>query len=233
MLKNKLTTNHNNRQAYNWLVYDSTDEFLLKFQSLISGVVMDLGCGNKPYEEYYQELGSQYIGVDWADTLHNLKADIVADLNKPVPQINSSSADTIISISVMEHLNNPRNFLTESFRILKPQGNFILQVPFQWRIHEAPFDYFRFTKYGLEFLLKEAGFKNITVHPSTGFFSSVILKCNYFSLRLIRGPKALKFLVRAFLSVFWFVGQKLAPVLDRLDKQKEAETQGYWVTATK
>ena len=59
------------------------------------------------------------------------------------------------------------------------------------------------------------------------------LKLNYFSLRLIRGPKPVRMLVRGVLGIPWYVGQKLAPWLDRLDGNWALETTGYFVTARK
>lgn len=85
----------------------------------------------------------------------------MADLNKPLP-IENECANTIVSISVLEHLSNPQLTLNESFRILKSGGFAFLQVPFQWMVHEAPFDFFRYTPYGLKLLLSNAGYENIS-----------------------------------------------------------------------
>lgn len=58
-----------------------------------------------------------------------------------------------------------------------------------------------------------------------------ILKFNYFSKRLVRGPKFLKFLFYMVLIPIWWVGQVIAPFLDRLDNNWTSETIGYYVTA--
>ena len=79
--------------------------------------------------------------------------------------------------------------LNEAFRILKPGGAIVLQVPWQWRVHEAPHDYFRYTPYGLKYLFEKAGFVDVVVEPQSGFFTMWILKMNYFSTRFIRGPR--------------------------------------------
>jgi len=121
--------------------------------------------------------------------------------------------------------------VSEAYRILKPGGALVLQVPWQWWIHEAPHDYFRYTPYGLEHLLNRAGFEDIHVEPQAGFFSMITLKANYFSTRFLRGPWPLRVILRGSLGVFWQVGQRLAPVLDRLDQDWALETTGYFVTA--
>ena len=223
---------HSNRKLHNWLVYEVGEQFLEKYKHLYKGVLYDLGCGESSYRSFFLDYAEQYIGVDWAGSIHNTHADIAADLNKPLP-IESDVADTVISLSVMEHLCEPQTMLNEAFRILKPEGVIILQVPWQWWIHEAPHDYFRYTPYGLKYMFEKAGFKEVVVTPQSGFFTMIIMKLNYFSTRFIRGPRLLRAIIKMGLIPVWYVGQKLAPILDKLDKNWAAETSGYYVTARK
>jgi len=109
----------------------------------------------------------------------------------------------------------------------------VLQVPWQWWIHEAPYDFFRYTPYGLKYLFEKAGFVNVLVEPQAGYFTTTVLKWNYFTSRFIRGPKALRWLIKASLLPCWYLGQKMAPWLDRLDRNWALETSGYYVTARK
>ena len=193
---------------------------------------MDLGCGEAPFKDYFLQFSDSYIGVDWTKTLHNSKADIVSNLNEKI-ELDDETADTIISLSVMEHLCEPQIFLHESYRILKTGGIMILQVPWQWHVHEAPHDYFRYTPYGLKYMFEKAGFINIKVEAHTGFFTTWIVKFNYFSMRFIRGHKLFRWLLKAILIPIWTIGQLLAPYLDKLDRNWAAETQGYFVMARK
>lgn len=227
-----ISRNHSNRSAHNWLIYDIGDRFLLKYSQRYKGILYDLGAGESPYKDFFLQHAKQYIAVDWAGSFHDTKVDIAADLNKPLP-IESEVADTVVSLSVMEHLCEPQTMLNEAFRILKPGGGMVLQVPWQWWIHEAPYDYFRYTPYGLKYLFEKAGFVDVVVEPQSGFFTMWILKMNYFSLRFVRGPGVLRWLIKACLVPIWFVGQLLAPRLDKLDRNWAAETSGYYVTARK
>lgn len=217
----------------NWLALSINNKTTKYYcEKLIRGKVYDLGCGERPYEEDILKVADKYIGVDWTGTLHNLKADIVSDLNKPLP-IDSEIADTVTSFQVMEHLCEPQTMLNEAYRILKKDGYIVLTVPFQWWVHEAPYDYFRYTPYGLKYMFEKAGFTDIQVTPSTGFFTMWILKMNYFSARFIRGPRPLRWIIKAILVPFWTIGQVLAPYLDKIDRNWAAEAQGYVVLARK
>ena len=228
----KISRNHSNRLACNWLIYDSADKLLEKHTACYTGILYDLGCGEAAHKEFFLSYADKYIGIDWAGSIHDTKADIAADLNKPLP-IESNVADTVVSLSVLEHLCEPQSMLNEAFRILKPGGNIVLQVPWQWWIHEAPYDFFRYTPYGLKYMFEKAGFSDVIVEPQSGFFTMWILKINYFSQRFIRGPKPLCWLIKAALLPLWYVGQKAAPLLDKLDKNWALETSGYFVTAKK
>lgn len=233
MLTNyKISKQHSNRKLHNWLIYNIGDKFLLKHSDKYRGVLYDLGCGESPYRDFLLEYCSEYIGVDWSESAHENTARVIADLNRELP-IDSEVADTVISISVLEHLAEPQTLLDEAHRILKSDGNLILQVPWQWWIHEAPYDYFRYTPYGLEYMLKKAGFENIIIEPQSGFFSMWILKFNYFSRKLIRGPKWLRVMLHFPLVPVWWLGQVAAPILDRLDRAWMNEATGYFVTANK
>lgn len=227
-----ISKRHSNRRQYNWLVYDLGDRFLKKHSACYRGDLYDLGCGEAPYKDFFLRYASTYTAVDWSGSCHDTSPDVVADLNKAFP-IGSDVADTIVSLSVIEHLCEPANFLSECYRILKPGGHLLLQVPWQWWIHEAPYDFYRFTPYGLKYLLEKAGFQGVTVEAQSGFCTTLVLKFNYFTCRFIRGPKLLKALIFAVLWPVWQMGQVLAPYLDKLDRSWELESCGFYVVAKK
>lgn len=227
-----ISRNHSNRRAYNWLIYDVGDRFLQKYVPLYRGVLYDLGAGESPYRDYFMKHVQRYVAVEWGGSPHHTRPDVVADLNRPLP-VADGVADTVVSLSVLEHLHAPQVMLDEAFRILKPGGALILEVPWQWWIHEAPHDHFRYSPYGLRHLLEQAGFVDIEVEAQAGFFTMLVLKLNYFSLRMIRGPVALRVAIRLLLWPFWQLGQYAAPWLDRLDRHPELEAPGYFATARK
>lgn len=212
---------------------DGTNNFLIyninkKIAKSLSykGRVIDLGCGVAPYKEDILKVADEYIGVDWQNTFHGKNnIDVFANLSEQLP-FNNNYADTVVSFQVMEHLPEPAFFLSECYRILKPQGRLFITVPFMWYVHEAPYDYFRYTRYGLEYLLKKTGFVDIKIQENTGFWQMWILKFNYHTNRFAKGP------LKYFWVLIWWLGQKIAPFLDRYDKDPE-ETVSYLVTAGK
>lgn len=228
----KPSEHHCNKKLYNWLGYNITDKWLIEYSKYYKGTLVDLGCGTTPYKEFFLNFVDKYIGVDWTNTLHNSKADIVSNLNEKI-ELEDNYADTIISISVMEHLCEPQIFLNESYRILKNNGVIIIQVPFMWWIHEAPYDYFRFTSYGLKYMFEKAGFEDIHIQLASGFFTMWFLKMNYFSLRWIKGSNFRKNLTKSLLIPFWYIAQKIAPKLDNLHRGWSLETVGFFVVAKK
>lgn len=223
---------HSNRKWHNWLVYRMRDRFLLKHAGLFRGDLYDLGCGEAPFKPFFLCHAKTYTGVDWAGSLHATKADIAADLNQKLP-IPDHVADSVVSISVLEHLSEPSMMLSEAFRILKPGGSILTQTPWQWMVHEAPHDFYRYSPYGLEHLFKKAGFINVKVEADGGFFSTWFLKFNYFTSRIIRGPKPLKMALLILFAPLWAVTQGLAYLLDPLDNNPALEASGYVVTGQK
>lgn len=228
----KISCKHSNRQWHNWLIYDIGDDFLDRYTELYRGVIYDLGAGESPYKDFFLQYTDQYIAVDWDGSIHKTQLDVTADLNRALP-VASQVADTVISLSVMEHLSDPQTMLDEAFRILKPGGAIVLQVPWQWWIHEAPYDFYRYTPYALRRLFQKAGFSEVSIVPQAGYFTTAVMKWNYFTHRFVRGPKTIRLSVKVVLLPFWYLGQKLAPFLDKLDRNWALEAPGFFVTAKK
>jgi SAM-dependent methyltransferase len=128
------------------------------FVSKDSGLKLaDYGCGNMPYKPLFDTSVSEYTGIDLRE---NPKAQVHI---APDGQIESADAqqDIVLSTQVLEHVENPRRYLSEAHRILKPDGLLILSTHGYWIYHPDPTDYWRWTSSGLKKIIQEAGFEII------------------------------------------------------------------------
>jgi|LGVF01.1.fsa_nt_gb SAM-dependent methyltransferase len=210
--------------SFNFLIHDINKKIALSLP--YKGRVIDLGCGTASYKEDVLKVANEYIGVDWENSPHDqTNVDIFADLTKRLP-FDDHFADTVVSFQVMEHLPEPDFFLSECYRILKKNGKLFITVPFMWHIHEAPYDYYRYTRYGLTYMLKKNGFTDIEIKENTGFWQMWILKFNYHTVRFAKG------IFKYLWIPVWWIGQTIAPILDRYDKSPK-ECASYTVLARK
>jgi len=220
-----------NKLSHNWLAKKNVNSKVCEALSGFSGTIVDLGCGTRPFEADMLRHAKEYIGLDWGNTQHGTHADVIADLNRSLP-IADATADHVVTFDVIEHVAEPAMMLREAARILRNGGTLMLSAPFQWWIHEEPWDYQRFTRHGLDYQLRKAGFSDIQITPTSGFWSMWLLKLNYQLHRLIRGPRPLRVLLRVLLIPIWWINQNIAPWLDKVWPE-ERETAGYFLTARK
>jgi SAM-dependent methyltransferase len=135
----------------------------------LNGRVLDIGCGMQPYRELLGPGVTEYVGVDREGPLS--RPTVVADADK-LP-FESASFDGAMSTQVFEHLRDPEQGLREVARVLRPGGKLVLTVPGVWPTHEAPHDYWRFTRHGLERSLIAAGFRDVRLEALGGLWSTV------------------------------------------------------------
>jgi len=139
-------------------------------QEYVTGTLIDLGCGMMPYRSLIEDRVTRYDGLDARPQVADVtfQADIQA--MTPVPD---AAYDSAICLEVLEHVPNPFRAVAEIHRILKPGGILVLSVPHLSRLHEEPYDFFRFTCYGLTSLFEDAGFEIIRMVRRGGLLSFV------------------------------------------------------------
>jgi SAM-dependent methyltransferase len=133
-----------------------------------SGVVLDVGCGHKPYKSLLlspPSRGSDYIGLDLPANPYGLP-DLKWDGRK-IP-LSDATVDSVLLTEVLEHCTQPSEVLKEIARVLKPGGFLFITVPFIWPIHDVPHDEYRYTPFALRRLLDEAGFSNAEIDATGG-----------------------------------------------------------------
>ncbi len=130
----------------------------------ITGKTLDIGCGTRPYEHLYKS--NEYIGLE-IDTPQNRiakKADFYYG-GDHFP-FNDASFDSVVANEVFEHVFNPDQFLSEVARVLKPHGILLLTMPFMWDEHEQPYDFARYSSFGIKYLLQKHGFEVVEQRKS-------------------------------------------------------------------
>lgn len=152
-----------------YLHYASFHKDLKEVISIYSkGKVLDIGCGNKPYESEFNGLIENYIGCDIIQSNQN-KVDILCPANK-IP-LENETFDTVFSTQTIEHVEDHQGLLNEAFRVLKKEGFIIVSGPMYWPLHEEPYDFFRFTKHGFKYILEKAGFEIIEIISNGGVWA--------------------------------------------------------------
>lgn len=149
-----------------YLIRKSILNAVAELKLKINGRVLDLGCGIMPYKEFLnKDKALDYLGIDIEPTeYHNtVKPDYYWN-GETIP-FDNDSFDFVIATEFLEHYFDTSKILKEIQRVLKPGGTFFFTVPNVWPIHEAPFDYHRFTPFSLEQHFKESMFSSWDIMP--------------------------------------------------------------------
>ena len=121
-----------------WFNNDS-GELLEGFQITPEDTVLDVGCGDGAFLDFCAKQGAElmFADVDEAkitQAYERLKTltdrtlvPMVSDAN-PLP-VDNASASRIIAMEVMEHVENPKQFLSEIVRVGKPGAQYLITVP--------------------------------------------------------------------------------------------------------
>ncbi|MBL8644796.1 MAG: methyltransferase domain-containing protein [Rhodospirillaceae bacterium] len=174
------------------------DWLIAKALPWAQGTLLDYGSGGQPYRTLFETRVQKYIAADVQDTPGRVR-DVMLQPGKPVP-LPDESVDTVLSSQTLEHVPDPLFYLRECYRLLRPGGGLILTAPMQWRHHEVPYDYTRFTRYGLQHLMTQAGFAVDSITPTGGVFALMgQILLNTLSERHIRKPTLFRFINRFFL----------------------------------
>lgn len=192
---------------------------LRRFRAACEGVMLNIGSGNQPRQPNTAN----------ADMMDYENVDIVCDIHH-LP-FKDNSIDAVMSLAVLEHVQEPAKVLAEVHRVLKPGGYVLSVIPFIQPFHASPRDYQRYTLPGIEYLHRDFQLVESGVYsgPVSGALWAVqecvasVLSCglpvlrNLLTIVLMLVSWPLKFLDVIFLrlptaqnvaSNFYFVGRK-------------------------
>ena len=193
--------------------------------SLSTGArVLDAGAGEGNYRDRFK--AQRYCGLDLGvgdGAWDYSKLDVLGDLS--LLPFRDGAFDATLNVVTLEHVREPARVLEELGRVLAPGGRILLIAPHEWEEHQQPHDYFRYTRFGLRYLLERAGFQDICVEPVGGFFR-LLSRRLFNALQFFPGPLAL------IAAIFFVPPALLLPLLDPLDKKRNF-TLGYICSARK
>lgn len=203
----------------------------------MSGKILDIGCGEMPYRTLFPNC--EYIGLEIAGGGHEdskKKADRFFNGTEiPFP---NEEFDIAIFTEVIEHVTDPDIILDEINRVLKKNGKLFLTVPFVADEHEIPFDFRRFTSFGLQKILNNHGFVLTKIERLSGIFASVgqLLSTFLFDLTFrkvnIRGYRKRFIFQKIFSFLICFPVQIIALGFDFIFNKKGIPLN-YAITARK
>lgn len=168
----------------NWITWHNNINMFKQCTKYTKGNLLDVGCGDKRYKNIFLPYLERYVGIDIPSKikretglLRKSNIDIYATgLKLP---FKSQSFDTIVSFQVLEHIPEPNEFIKEISRVIKENGYLIITAPQSYQLHEEPYDYYRYTKYGLKYLVEKNGFETISIEPLGGIFARIGMKISY------------------------------------------------------
>jgi SAM-dependent methyltransferase len=139
---------------------------LREYEHNFNSYLLDIGGGQKPqYKPLLKPLAKKYINLE---IVKGPGVDIVGSIYD-IP-MKDSSVDVATMFMVLEHLHDPLKGLQEASRVLKKGGYLGLTTVQYWHEHAHPSDFFRYTRFGLRYLLRTAGFRIVKMWSIGGPF---------------------------------------------------------------
>jgi len=127
---------------FNQLVY------LKQFMPKVAGPILEVGSkdygSTSSYRDFYA--GTEYVGIDMEA---GKNVDLVVDLTRGVGELKKDYFALGICCSVLEHVRKPWIFAEHLASVIRPGGALYMSVPWVWRYHPYPDDYFRFSWCGV------------------------------------------------------------------------------------
>jgi len=192
----------------------------------LHGNIIDVGCGNAPYLKELKKYSDQIILMDWnpQQIPINLRGDICA-----IPFI-KRSFDSVICLQVFEHVDDPFLAIKEINRITRMGGIILFSVPHLSRLHELPYDYYRYTENGIKKVLSVGGFEIIEQRVTGGLLTFLLHQLSFSFLISLWG---IKFLRPLILAINKYLITMSGAWLDRNSGKNTLFPQGYVIVAKK
>jgi SAM-dependent methyltransferase len=219
-----------------WLALRVEPDVQTAIGALATGNVLDVGCSDQRIKAHLPHC-VEYTGLDYYTTAtgwYGTRPDVFADAH--LLPFGSSQFQSALLLDVLEHLESPQRCLDEIYRVLKPGGRFFLKVPCLYPIHDAPRDFTRWTKYGLQNITLRAGFHCEAVlshgHPleTSVLFLNIALAKTTLNLARRWNPLALAGII---LPIFFALSNLFARLAAALSSEEPMMPFGYLLVLNK
>lgn len=142
---------------------------LKKARPYFKGVLVDVGCGEKPFFPVINPFVEKYFGVEVPTTYAEVNRKVqVLTANFTLP-FKPCSVDTVLLTQVLEHTYEPVRLCASIRPMLKDDAYLIMTAPKSNPVHEEPYDFFRYTPFSLKKILDDAGFDTVYLRPTSTF----------------------------------------------------------------
>ena len=199
---------------FNWLANHKIIAALERVRAHAHGDLLDVGCGSKPFAPLFAGRVRRYWGTDLSASRYLADQRPDAYATAEAQPFRDRSFDTVLGLSMLTYLSEPGRMIAEAARLLRPGGVLILEFTQMVPLHDEPHDYFRFTRFGAEYLLRRAGLEPVEVVPVGGLWARVGLSTIAALERLNRGPT--RVLTELPVRLLYLVLQLGFELLDRL-----------------
>jgi SAM-dependent methyltransferase len=163
--------------------------------------ILDAGSGNQPYKALFSNHVYETADFEKVDKTYQASTYVCDLAHIPTED---QTFDAIIFTQVMEHLPDPTAVIHELLRVLKPGGYLFYSGPLFYEEHEVPYDFFRYTQYGVRHLFTSVGFTIEDIHWLEGYMGTLTYLLNRLAKHMPLDPRALGGGPRAWLLVALF-----------------------------
>ncbi len=132
-----------------------SNALLREWGTRVTGDVLSVGSSRDGDKEgaRYRDYFAHAKSYTTSDCEPSYGCDLVLDLRHA--DAPDASYDAVFCSGVLEHIDDVHAAVREVWRLLRPGGWFVVGVPFMQGVHRAPMDFWRFTEFGLRWLLRD------------------------------------------------------------------------------
>lgn len=183
------------------------------FAPRLKGKILDFGCGTKPYKPLFTNC-TGYTGLDIENKgfeYEQNSVDVYYD-GKTIP-FDNEHFDNVFSTEVFEHVFELDASLNEINRVLKTNGKLLITLPFFWEEHAEPYDFCRYSSFGIDYMLEKHGFKILEHEKNGDYITTIYQMKNTYWLNLLGNKNRL---VRKLLLLIVLINNTKGFILSRL-----------------